>query len=425
MEHRILARYPLGNPRRVWRQNNFVLSTFQGKGTNMRNAIENCVEAGLNMLELGWASPEQAQEALRLCEELDIDLIFQDFSIYGGMQERNVDRHISPETARQVVDMIRPWKCVVGYYVWDEPYHDEDLAEARYQIDLLLALDPEKAGFTCAIPSYNGLYKWENGEFPAYLRRYADKIEPPVLSLDYYPIGNGKFYSVEDQLDKSLFWCDLEMMRKVCREKNLPLWFYYQAFDRFSTEHYIFPMTRMMMNAAVLYGAKGLQNFTAPSSITYSTGDKGKYFNEIKEINAEFKKLGNTLMALDSKYVFHSKDLLPGCTYEEGLCDDISESSVLGCELPTRVSVGELVDAYGNTYLFILNRDYYKDAEFSLALKEKSRLYLVSKQDGRQYVAEEETDKINVKLIPGEAVLYRVQKASDEAFTVEYRIEKH
>ena len=28
MEHRILARYPLGNPRRSWKQDNFILSNF-------------------------------------------------------------------------------------------------------------------------------------------------------------------------------------------------------------------------------------------------------------------------------------------------------------------------------------------------------------------------------------------------------------
>lgn len=426
MEHRIFARYPLGNPKRAWRQDNFILSTFQGKGTNMRDALENCVDAGLNLIELGWASHEQANEAVQLCEELGVDLIFQDFTLFGGMQERNVDRKITQQVAHDVVNRLRPWKRVIGYYVWDEPYHDEDLAEARRQIDLLLHENPSAIAFACAIPSYNSLYTWKNGEFPAYLRRFANTIEPPALSLDYYPVGNGKDYTEEGQLDNSLFWCDLEMMRKVCREKKMPLWFYYQAFDRFSTEHFVFPMARMMMHAALLYGAKGLQNFTAPSSITYSDGRKGRYFDEIKEINAEMKKLGNTLMALDSKFVFHSKDLLPGCTYEEGLTDDISDSKVIADkELPNRVSVGELEDEYGNLYLLVLNRDYHKAQSFDISFKETSRIYEVSKKNGRQYVLDENgCNKLSFNLAPGDAVLYRVQKAADEAFTLEYRIEK-
>ena len=424
MEHKILARYPLGNPRRTWRQDNFILSTFQCKGENMRDAMENIAETGLNLLEMGWCTHEQAWEAVHLAEELQIDIIFQDFSVFGGMQERNVERSITPAIAREVANKLRPWKHVIGYYVWDEPFHDEDLKQARAQIDMLLAEDPTAIAFSCAIPSYNSLYKWENGEFPAYLRRYADMIEPPALSLDYYPIGNTKYYSEEAQLDNSLFWYDLEMMRKVCREKTLPLWFYHQTFDRFSTEHFIYPMARMMMYAAVMYGAKGLQNFTAPSSITNSKGAKGRYFNETKEINAEFIKLGNTLMALDSKFVIHSDDLVPGFDHPEGKSDKMDDSTILCGKLPTRISVGELWDEYGNKYLLVLNRDYHKEADISLDLKEASRIYLVSKVTGRQELVCDSTKTLDVKLAPGDGCLYRIQNADEEAFTVEYRIEK-
>jgi hypothetical protein len=110
-------------------------------------------------------------------------------------------------------------------------------------------------------------------------------------------------------------------------------------------------MARMMMYAACLYGAKALQNFTAPHSITNMKGDKGQYFEEFCVINREFGKLGNTLMALDSKFVFHSSDLLTEKldTYKEGLPTDvISDSTLLDGELPARTSVGELHDEYGN-----------------------------------------------------------------------------
>ena len=36
MEHKILSRYPLGNPRRKWRQDNFILSQFKAQGNDMR-----------------------------------------------------------------------------------------------------------------------------------------------------------------------------------------------------------------------------------------------------------------------------------------------------------------------------------------------------------------------------------------------------
>jgi len=52
MKHTILTRRPIGNPHRVWRQDNYVLSTFSAVGGNMRDVLENCKEAGFTMVEL-------------------------------------------------------------------------------------------------------------------------------------------------------------------------------------------------------------------------------------------------------------------------------------------------------------------------------------------------------------------------------------
>lgn len=427
MEHKILFRYPLGNEKRIWKQDNFVLSSFQGKGKNKRNAVENWKEAGLTMVELGWADHDEAWEVVRLCEEVGLDLIFQDFSEFGGMQEWHRDDVRSDTMAKDIADKIRPWKRTIGYYVWDEPYKDDQLEETRRQIDMIEKEDPERLGFTVAIPSYNGVYTWENGEFDAYLRRYVDVIEPAILSLDYYPIGIEGWTKL-GQLDNSKMWLDLESMRKICRERKLPLWFYFQSYDLHKRgSGFIFPMARMMMYAACIYGAKALQNFTAPYSITNMLGDKGQYFEEFKVINREFQKLGNTLMALDSKFVFHSDDVLTEKldTYKEGLNTDvIADSTVLDGALPLRTSVGELHDDYGNKYLLVLNRDYEKDVDITLSLKEESRVYLVDRDDGRQKLVKENTNEIFLHLKAGDARLLRVQPMKEEAFTIEYRLDK-
>ena len=222
MKHLILTRSPVGNPHRVWQQDNFILSTFSAKGENMRDVLENCADAGFTMLELGWASHEQAEEALRICEELGIDLLFQDFSVFGGMQEHHMDRCLC-NNAKAVVDHIRPYKSCVGYYIWDEPYVEDQLMEARRLVDLFQKEDPARCPFTVAIPSYNTKFTWLNGEFERYLYNYVNIIDPPMLSLDYCPIGLSG-YTDEKQLDESLMWCDLGLMRRICKLKNLPLW---------------------------------------------------------------------------------------------------------------------------------------------------------------------------------------------------------
>ncbi len=423
MTHKMINRYPLGNPHRVWQQDNFVLSTFSARGTNMRDTLENCADAGFNMVELGWATHEQAEEALRLCEELGLPLVFQDFTRFGGMQERHMDRKSTPEEIKAVVDHVRPYKSCIGYYIWDEPYVDDQLAESRRVVDMFQREDPDRCPFTVAIPSYNSKYTWQNGLFAGYLHKYVTIIDPPMLSLDYYPIGLPG-YTDEKQLDDSLFWCDLGLMRKLCAQYHLPLWFYYQALNMHGFSHFEFPMARMMMYAAVLYGAKGLQQFTSVGATTNKDGGKGPTHAETKEIHEELKKLGNTLMALDSRYVFHSADLLPGCPWMSGLADDMLDSEYLASPLPTRVSVGELTDSENNRYMLLLNRDFTLEKTISLPLKKTCRLYEVSKATGRQTILTDAADSIDVTLAAGDAILLRIQDSTAEAFTIEYRLEK-
>ena len=183
-------------------------------------------------------------------------------------------------------------------------------------------------------------------------------------------------------------------------------------------------MVRMNMYAAVLYGAKGLQQFTAVGSTVTTDGQPDIFFEEQKAIHREFRMLGSTLMALENVNVIHSDDLLPGCEHMAGLAETMADSRLLCGTLPSRVSVGEFADAYGNQYLLVLNRDYETDAAVTLDLQADSRIYEVSRVTGRQNVIWDGTKQINVTLAKGDAILYRVQPAAEEAFTVEYRLEK-
>ena len=79
------------------------------------------------------------------------------------------------------VDKLKDKKHTIGYYVWDEPQSDSQMAEARRQMDILQELDPEALLFTVAVPDYNGDPErrknpdgttmlgdtWENGKYVA------------------------------------------------------------------------------------------------------------------------------------------------------------------------------------------------------------------------------------------------------------------
>ena len=420
MEKKILARYPLGNPRRLWLQDNFILSNFSAKGNDMRKVIRNCAEAGFNMLELGWASPEQAAEAVVYCEQLGVDLIYQELKRYGGMQGH---RFYEKNDLEGVINDHRKWKCIKGYYIWDEPLLDDQIEEARMLMDICEREAPDKLPFTVAIPSYNTEYTWGNGQFPAYLERFVTVIDPPQLSLDYYPVGMGE-HNATVQFDRSRMWCDLGLMKKLGEKYNMPIWFYYQGQNLHNVDFFIFPMVRAMMYAGTLYGAKGLQHYTACGSIINQEGDREQFFEDQVEIHKEFKNLGDTLMAIECKRVIHDETVKPNCEMFDELHSKEADSAYLAGALPVRVSVSEFEDAYGNGYMMVLNRDYMEGKEIKLPLNGSYRIYEVSKTDGLQYVTADGVNTLPLTLAAGDAALLRLQKSEEEAFTVEYRLSK-
>ncbi len=424
MKHRILARYPLGNPRRTWRQDNFVLSNFSARGDDMRAVVRNLKEAGFNLLELGWATPKEAEEAVIFCEEEGIDLIYQDMTQFGGMGSRRF--YGEKNRLEGVISAHKAWKHVVGYYIWDEPHMDGDIEEARELMDVCQRQAPDKLAFTVAIPSYNNAFTWENGQFPAYLERYLTRIDPVVASLDYYPIGEvSECHDGVTQIDNSNMWCDLALLKKLGEEHQMPIWFYYQGQDLHGTGQLTFPMVRMMMYAAALYGVKGLQHYEARGAVITQAGERDIFFADQRAIHREFRMLGGTLMALTCRHVFHDKSVTgkDGAAYA-ALAEDARESAYLGGELPRRVSVSELADDYGNGYMMVLNRDYAVTQTVRVPLNGNYRIYEVSKEDGAQRVVCESTDTLTVDLIPGDGALFRLQHAEQEAFTVEYRLTK-
>ena len=435
MKKKLLARFALCNPRRLWKQDNFVLSTFspgllklddESEESNeiMRRSVRTCYNAGFNLLELGWASHDRAKAAVQMCEQLGIGVIYQNLKRYGGMGSKNI--FCKTNDLLGSMEEMRRWKSVVGYYVWDEPVTEEQMHVTRNMIDTVERERPESLPFTVANPSYNRHFLWADGNYSKYIDQYIDIIDPPIMSFDYYPVGaKTNEHDEIRQLDESLMWCDLEYVRRAAKKANIPFWFYYQGQNLHGYPHFVFPMVRVMMHGALLYGVKGLQHYTAWESVVDAKdGGKGEYFEDQKQIHFELSQLGRTLMALDCTHVIHDASLLPNCPYMKELKTDITDSKLLDGELPYRTSVSELTDAYGNDYLMVLNRDYVKDADITLKLKTPSRVYEVSREDGEQRVLYDNVSELNISLINGGLGLYRIENADKEPSIIEYYLEK-
>ena len=437
MKEIVLKRRPLGNERFQWKQKDFILSTFSCEADDMDLAIRNCKEVGFNIVEQGWMPHQKVWETVELCEKYGLDLLFQDMSIMGGMMENYEDRSVPEDVIRGVVEQLKDKKHTIGYYVWDEPYTDKQFTEARRQSDILNKYDSQALLFSVLCPSYNPGPTWEAGEYSQCFEEYVNRMDPPVLSFDFYPYGDcceiykGYAYDEEKQLDNSVMWLDLATARKLAKKYKLPFWFYYQADAKVhNTKRLTFPMIRVGMYIAMMNGAKGLQCYQASGreaegNLLQKSGEKGRYFEETKHTYQMIKNLGRTLLALESKLVYHSDDIVPYGPHADiykGMDDSVADSNILTGNLPKRTSVGELEDEYGNRYLMIVNRDVEKGLHAVLPMKEAFRVYEVSKDDGKQKVLGENMAELPIDLQPGDGILVRIQPQAEEASSILYTL---
>lgn len=428
MKTKFIPRHPLGNRKRKYRQDRFIISTFRADTDNLRRGIPAAKELGFNMVEFGWVNPERSLECIVACEEAGIDGIFQNWNAFGGFQETKGMGGVDKEKLAEYLEFTKKFRHVAGYYVWDEPLADEKIQAAAEQVALMEKLDPQRLPFTVAIPSYNATHTWENGLFPQYLRQYADTIEPAVMSLDYYPFSPRR-QEPADQLDNCKLFLDIALLRQIALEKDMPMWFYFQTQDdpAYGKYYNLSPeKMRMQQFNALLYGAKGLQNYNIFPGALNDDGTPGPLYWFTKEINHRSAMWGKTLMALTSRHVFHSPEVLKENKLFDQFRESPAASKVLAAEeLPFRCSVGEMEDEEGNVYLFIQNRDYNERRSFTLPLKQGFRVYRVSDQDGFQLPYKEEViDSLSFALLPGDAMLLRFQDPAEEPCLIDYVLEK-
>ena len=435
MEHKLLARYPIGNPNRVWKQDRFIISLASPTKMGMppksehtylktRRAVQTAIDAGFNLIGCLWADPRMAMDIVRAAEDLGVDVQFQDLKRFGGMGDKNI--FCETNDYEGALRDLSKWKCVKSFCMWDEPKLEEHLEETRRMIEYCEQHYPDMLPYTVANPEYSRFFETFD-DYKKYIEQFLDVIDPAEMSFDYYPIGRSG-YDPEKQLDNSNMWSNLELVRRAAQKRNIPFWFWYQG-HRFHFHkiyyHFHFAMARMMAYAGVLHGIKAAECYAEfDGYVDPATGGPGVFFEEQKKLNRELQMLGNTLMALECLRVIHDDSLLPDEPAMEGLRTSMEESELLQGALLPRISVSEHRDAYGNQYLMVLNRDFEKDAHIRLDLKAASHVYEVSKEDGEQHLQYEDVVILPLRLEPGELRLYRIQPAEEAPYTLEYYLDK-
>ena len=437
MEHKLFARYPIGNPRRKWRQDNVLLRCAPGarglqKHSELthlktRRSVKTAFDADFDMLGTGWLETGLAMDVVRTVERYGGQIVYTDFLKFGGMGDQNV--FCETNNFAEVIEKNKKWKSITGYCFWDEPILQEHMEAVRRMIDYCEETCPGILPYTIANPDYHKLCRWQDNAYAPYIERFISVIDPVQMGFDYYPIGRLE-YDPALQLDNTTMWSDLEIVRRAAQKHEIPFWFTYQG-QRLSFHKidYIFrfPMVRAMAYAGVLHGAKSLATYVSFGGfVDPTTGGKGVYFEEQKKLNEEIHALGNTLMALECIRVIHDDSLLPDHPSMEGLRTPFSESELLDDEKPLgkRISISEHKDAYGHKYLMVLNRDYDSPQLVRLKFKKPSHVYEISKEDGEEKFIYETAELMVLDFAPGDLRMFRIQPAEEEPYTMEYYLDK-
>lgn len=438
MKHQLLARHPIGNARRVWKQDHLILSVASPgpmdskfKGTSeltlrkTRRAVQTSIDAGFNLIGCLWADPEMAMDIVRTAESLGGNVQFQDIHRYGGMGSKNI--FCETNDYQGVLKDLEPWNCVKSLCLWDEPLLEDHLRETHRMIEYCEKVRPAMLPYTVANPDYSRSFNQDITMYQAYIDQFLEVIDPAQMSFDYYPIGRPE-YDPALQLDNSTMWIDLELVRRAAQKHGVPFWFWYQG-HRYHFHkifyNFTFPMARSMAYAGILHGIKGVECYNEfDGFIDPATGGPGVFFEEHKKLNRELHFLGNTLMALVCKRVIHDESLLPDHPAMEEFRTSIEESELVESALLPRISISEHEDEYGNQYLMVLNRDFEQDAHIELTLKHPSHVYEISKEDGEQHLQYETAFSLPMHLDAGDLRLYRIQPAEEEPFTIEYYLDK-
>ena len=390
METKKISRKPLGNPRRKWRQDHFVLSTFNGLTNDLEKGLKNAKELGFTMIETGWGRTAETDRACLICRDIGLGILTQDVSMMGSFQR-------PPQFPKR------------GFL--DEGRLCEYEKGSR-------AILRSAAVISCGM------------DFVSYIHRFVKELSPAVFSIDLYPFDSEDWHTRREtsgyQLDEHLFYRDLGLLRKLALEQGAPLWYYFQAQDgpaKYRYGDFSAEKLRMTMNLGLLHGTAGLQSYNIFDSALLRSGEKGPLFDATKEQNRRALAYGEVMMALRSLSVCHSEGVLKNDSYYQTVIRDrLEDSPVFAGTVPEHFSVGEFCDREGNRYAFIMNRDYERTVCGRLELRGEHRIYEVSGIDGSQRVICGNTRELRLELAAGYAVFYRLQRSEETPFLIEYEL---
>ena len=254
-------------------------------------------------------------------------------------------------------------RTVVAYMLKDEPHPDlfEPLGSA---FEYIYKEDRRDAvPIVDLFPNWAVQYKRFGMSYETYVDKFTEVVKPPLLLNCHYP-------PLEDGTDRPEYYPNMEHFRKKALDSGIGLMgfvlIYAHRGYRVPSESDL----RWQVYSHIAYGAKGIWYYNHQGLVTLNTWEPTKIYDSVKAVNGELLAIGQTLLQLRSKGVFHTGPEIPLETsvYAE------NSIPILKSFVGTDFLLGEfenMDDDNNDVYLMLVNKRHSGDAA-SADLKEEA-----------------------------------------------------
>ncbi|NOX66688.1 MAG: hypothetical protein GXO85_13095 [Chlorobi bacterium] len=336
-----------------WVQNKFFLSAWSSPSLTT-DAYDYYANANFEMVLA--IAPNEASAAL--AEQYGMEYQLRAGSLIGENKylrapDNTVPDELTPDDLAKLDGMISTFKDkegVLGYYLTDEP-NAKAFDNLSKVVSYLREKDPTRLSYINLFPTYANNKQLGTSTYDEHVKQFLDIVKPEILSYDHYHFFNG--------YDGGGYFNNLGIIRKWSLAYDIPFCNIIQAIGTNDTPQSFLNWRtpseaehRWLVYTSLAYGAKGIVWFHWDSSwgLTGSP-DRDSLYASIQKLNQEINNIGDIIISLNSKGVYHSKTESPELTLPlDGIVRSVSENADL--------VIGYFKDSNDKDYFILMNKNY-------------------------------------------------------------------
>ena len=385
-----------------WQPDQFPVGYWYGPPATHNNleAWQTVADCNFTWAMGGGYGVDGNKQMLDCCQQLGIKALLHDARINWQMTAGDNWQ----DSVGEVVADYSSHPALLGYYLRDEPNYElfAPLGEISQEFQ---KLDPKHVPYINLFPTYANVKQLGTPTYADHLDKFLSIVKPTVLSYDHYCL-------MKSGQDRQDYFENLGLIREYGLRYGVPPWNIILSIPHFGYRDPTAAQMRWQVYTSLAYGMKGIMYFTywtakgweeeGHVAIVDSEGKPARLYPIIRQLNAEMKTLGPTLLGLTSTSVFHTGDIPPACAR-------LGTGAIIRLPDDAPLIIGFFEDGEGRQYAMIVNRDYENEVEFEATLLPHIVGVTEIPADDRLAMPERiEEHKLQLRLDPGDGKLFKL-----------------